>query len=294
MLDMPSSLDEFFGMQDNSAEQNRIAMSRGFSLLEEALLLTAKTLSFLWTDPLNKRIAAKHSEVPHVQTVQLNLAYATWATVVNACRLLRFGAFVNVLSLLRDALESYSYFWYLSREPSDVAEWVDRINPEEISRDIGDRITFDEMRIAFDKFRRKVKKRFEKQNSPEIDYRGQYYVLSTLGTHTNPLSLSGSLPSESREGNFGFFSVGEDENLRCFAHDTLQLVMALLEELYGQFGNYIPRSCTYMGKVTGRNRRGNEVAIYEPISLALPRRYTKLKKDFRSYEADFDSELRLI
>ena len=282
---IPKSLDDIFETQDVYAQANRTAVSKQFPLLQEALLLMFITVGVLNTRPILERRQAKSRQIPHVQSIQINLAYTAWATLVNMSRLLTFGSYVNMVSLYRDVLESFSFFWFLRREPSAVSEWQDVLAKGNS--------TFEEMRIAFDGFRRKVKKRFERENKAEIDYKELFYVLSTFGTHTNPYSLAGSLPSESRSQNFGIVSVGDDENLQCYAHDMLKLVMIFLEEIYAQFGKHIPQRFTLQDRVTGKNRRGHEVAIYRPISLALPGRYAQLKKDFKRYDSSFEGQLKL-
>ena len=282
---IPESLDQIFKTQDGYAQANRIAISKQFPLLQEALLLMFITIGVLNTRPILERRQAKGRKIPHVESIQINLAYTAWATLVNMSRLLTFGAYVSMVSLYRGALESHSFFWFLRREPSAVSEWEDVLADE--------CLTFEDRRKAFDNFRRKVKKRFEQDNKAEFDYKEFFYVLSTFGTHTNPYSLAGSLPSESRSQNFGILSVGDDENLQCYAHDILQLGMIFLDEIYAQFGKQIPDRFTFQDRVTGKNRRGYEVAIYEPKSLALPGRYAQLKRDFKRYSSTFEGQLKL-
>ncbi len=290
---IPDGLDDIFRTQDAHAAANCAAMSKEFSLLEEALLLTSITISVLNSSSVIEKRRTKSGLIPDVERIQINLAYITWSTVVSMCRLLTFGAFVNMLSLYRDALESLSFYWYLRREPSDVCEWENALLAREVQPDKSGDKSFARRRKAFDNFRRKVKKRFEQENKPVGDYNSWYYVLSTLGTHTNPYSIASSLPSEGRKQNFGFMSVGEDENLRCLAHDILHLLMFLLEEIYGQFGRYIPPTHTYQHKITGRSQRGHHVVSYEPIVLSVPSRYAQLKKDFRSFDSNFTGKLKL-
>ena len=282
---IPKSLDKIFEMQDSYAQANRTAMSKQFPLLEESLLLMFITVGVLNTRPILEKRQAKSRQIPHAESIQINLAYTAWTTLVNMSRLLTIGAYVNMVSLYRDVLESLSFFWFLGREPSAASEWEDVL--------ANGSSTFDEQRIAFDDFRRKVKKRFEKENKPDIDYKELFYVLSTFGTHTNPYSLAGSLPSESRRQNFGIVSIGDDNNLQCYAHDMLQLVMIYLKEVYAQFGNHIPQRFTLQDRVPDKNRRGHEVAKYSPISLALPGRYAQLKRDFKRYNSSFEGQLKL-
>lgn len=282
---IPESLDEIFKTQDGYAQANRIAMEEQFPLLQEALLLMFITIGVLNTRPILERRQAKNRKIPHAESIQINLAYAAWATLINMNRLLTFGAYVSMVGLYRSVLESFSYFWFFRREPSAVSEW------EKILAD--ENLTFEDRRKALDRFRRKVKKRFEQGNKDEIDYKELFYVLSTYGTHTSPYSLAGSLPSQSRSQNFGILSVGDDENLQCYAHDTLQLAMIFLEEIYAQFGKHIPQRFTFQDRRLGKSQRGHEAAKYEPISLTLPGRYAQLKRDFKKYKATFKGQLKL-
>ena len=158
--------------------------------------------------------------------------------------LLTFGAFADMFNLLRNAQESFSCFWYLRREPSDAGEWLDI---QKASKSLVKRGKED-----YAQFLRKVSKKFHRETSQKLNYKDQYSLLSTLGTHTNPHSMSLSLPKEGREMHFGFFSVGDDENLRCCAHDVLQLVMSLLERFTANLGNtFRPAlACTrYQGRI---------------------------------------------
>lgn len=67
-------------------------------------------------------------------------------------------------------------------------------------------------------------------------------MLSTMGTHINPYSLFGSLPSHSHEKTFGFLSVGNMEFLNYGVYYSLILLKSLLEEINVGFGNYMPDS----------------------------------------------------
>lgn len=280
---MFSSLNEVFEMQEVHARTNLTAMSEEFSLLEEALLLTFTTIGALNTPHIIAKRRGKSGRIPEIESIQINLAYTTWATIVNACRLLTFGAFADMFNLLRNAQESFSCFWYLRREPSDAGEWLDI---QKASKSLVKRGKED-----YAQFLRKVSKKFHRETSQKLNYKDQYSLLSTLGTHTNPHSMSLSLPKEGREMHFGFFSAGDDENLRCCAHDVLQLVMSLLEEIYGQFGKHISPSFTYMHKVSGTNRRGHHFDRYIPIELTLPSRYGQLKRKFKTHNAAFTGKL---
>ena len=291
---IPPSLDYIFGIQDAFAQENRDAMSEQFTLLDEALLLMLVTVGALNTKTILDMRRKKLGRIPDVESIQINLAYTTWATLINMCRLLTFGAFVNMISLYRNALESLSFFWYLRREPSHVSRWVDVLNNGLLPTEDEDSTTFDDQRKAFENFRRKVKKRFDRENKPTVDYGNLCLVLSTYGTHTNPYSLAGSLPSELRNQNLGFLSVGDSENLQCLAHDILHLVMFFLDELYGQFGNCIPKSFSYQDRRTFKNERGNQVDIYQTTQLALPSRYSELKRDFERYNSTFSGKLKLF
>ena len=291
---IPPSLDYLFHVQDIFAKENRDAMSKQYSLLNEALLLMVITIGALNSKPILDRRRRKLGHDSVVESIQVNLAYTTWSTLINMCRLLTFGSFVNVISLYRNALESLSFYWYLRREPSDVSRWVDVLANGLLPSEDEDSTTFDDQRKAFEKFRRKVKKRFDRENKPTVDYGNLSLVLSTYGTHTNPYSMAGSLPSQLRNQNLGFLSVGDGENLQCLAHDILHLVMFFLEELFGQFGSTIPKSFPYQDRVTIKNERENEVYIYQTVHLALPGRYSQLKRRFRGYNSTFTGKLKLF
>ena len=282
---IPKSLNDLFETQDGFAQANRAAMSKQFPLLEEALLVMLVMVGVLNTRPIMERRQAKSRHIPNSESIQINLAYTAWATLVNMCRLLTFGAYTNMISLYRDVLKSLSFFWFLGREPNIANEWEDVL--------LDDALSFKEKARAFDGIRRRAKKRFEQDKEADIDFNELFYVLSTYGTHTNPNSMAGSLPSKNRSQNLGFLSVGDDENLQCYAHDMLKLVMIYLEEVYAQFGKYIPGKFTFQDRVTGKNERGHEVAIYRPISVAIPGRYAQLKRNSSKYESSFKGRLKL-
>ena len=66
-----------------------------------------------------------------MQSVLVNLAIATWSAAVNVSTLLAAGSFVDMFSLYRGALESFSYFWYMRRNPSEISEWEKALGLDE-------------------------------------------------------------------------------------------------------------------------------------------------------------------
>ena len=87
--DMFSSLNEVFEMQEVHARTNLTAMSEEFSLLGGSLTINVHlTIGALNTPHIIAKRRGKSGRIPEIESIQINLAYTTWATIVNACRLL--------------------------------------------------------------------------------------------------------------------------------------------------------------------------------------------------------------
>ena len=278
------SLNDLTQIQDSFAKDNQDAMSEECRLLEDALPLAMETIEVLKTKPVLTRLGSQSKRDLQVRIARLHLAQAICTTVVNMCRLLYFGSFVNMFSLYRDALEMYAYFWYLGSYPNEIREWQDlaKQKPKSI-------VEYGKEDYA--RFQRKVVRKFQKKSAANRFHKDSYGFFSTLGTHTNPHSLSMFLPKEDHEENFGFCSKGEGGNLRSCAHSILHLLMVLLEDLYLEFGRHVPASHTQLRQFAPEFQRGREIVRYIPTYHALPSRYTKLKREFDEYDPTFNDKL---
>ena len=233
------SLDDIFRLQDASAEQNRSELPPEFSLLEEALLLMAETIQFLKFDPSVARQVQQYSGKSIAQTCQLNLAQATWATTIDVCRLLAFGAFTDMFSLYRGAVESFSIFWYLGREPSKVNEWIKTFEQDDREPKVILELAI-EKSSRLNSFRQRVKCRFENDKEKGKGRKELFKMLSTIGTHTNPITMFGSLPNQTHQYNLGFTSRGNTEYLQYGIYYTLILLKSHFEEIHVAFGSLVP------------------------------------------------------
>ena len=262
-----AKLDDIFRMQDTSAQQNRSELLPEFCLLEKALLLMAELIEFSKFDSPAARQTLLSCQLSHAQKCQLNLAQASWATTVNACRLLAFGAFVDMFSLYRGAVESFSYFWYLRRVPSDLSKWIEIFEQngtmgrkETYTRPIKENEEREEPKVILElavehsyklnSFRQRAKCRFEGDAEKGKGRKDLFKMLSTIGTHTNPFTMYGSLPSQTHENNLGFSSIGNTEFLNYGMYYALILLKSYLEEIDLAFGRYVPKEhelrCRYI------------------------------------------------
>ena len=280
-----TTLEGIFRLQEGSVHSNQVAMSEERSLLDIALPLTMDSVEVFKSEPVRTLRREVSEEVLEAEGIRLNLAHAIWSTVINSCRLLEYGAFVNAFSLYRDALEQYAYFWYFGVHPSKISMWMDLKNTSKSIIEYG--------REDYRKFSSKVVGKFKKHGAAARFHEDMYELLSTLGTHTNPHSLSMFLPKQAHEDNYGFYSSKEDENLICCAHSILHLILSLLEDLYEGFEARLPRSPSELRKVAVRSKRGRAYS-FVPTSLLLPRhsmclpdRYAELRDTFKVYDSAF-------
>ena len=251
-----TSLEDIFRMQDASAQQNRSELSPEFSLLEEALLLMAESIEFLKSDLSVARQVQQSGKSSNSQKCQLNLAQESWASTVNVCRLLSIGAFTDMFNLYRSAVETYS-IWYLRQRPRGIKRWIGIISQGQINQSIGRQTlpkragqqrqeskTIPEWSVEhsskLNDFRIVVKNCFEGDVEKGKGRKDLSKMLSTMGAHTNPYSMFGSLPSETHEKTFGFLSVGNMEFLNYGMYYSLILLKSNLEEINAGFENYIP------------------------------------------------------
>ena len=276
-------------MQDGYVPANRDAMAEEFHLLDEALTLAIESIEAFKSEPIRIWRREESDDSLQAEGIRLNLAHSMCLTVVNMLRLLEFGAFVNFFSLYRDALEMYAYFWYLGDKPSEVRMWNDLRGTQKSIIEYGKE---DYLRIQ-----RKVVKKFQRKAASERFHKDTYTLLATLGTHTNPHSLSMFLTTERHKRNFGFCSAGEDENLRCSSHSVLHLMVSLLKDLYFEFEERIPVCRSELRKVAIRSRSGRQTYNYVPTSLLLPKqtmclqsRYAELQDRFDVYDSTFEGK----
>ena len=234
-----TSLDDIFRLQDASAQQNRSELPTEFSLLEEALLLMAELIEFLKFDPSVARQIQQPGKRSNARNCQLNLAQASWASAVNVCRLLAFGAFTDMFSLYRGAVESYSFFWYLGRVPSDVNRWIRTFEEDDNEPKVVLELAI-EKSSSLNSFRQRVKCKFEDEKEKGEGRKDLFKMLSTIGTHTNPITMFGSIPSQTHQNNLGFSSQGNAEYLKYGTYYSLILLKSYLEEIDLAFGRYVP------------------------------------------------------
>ena len=284
---IPTTLTGFFQVQDEHVQANCEAMSEEFSLLEEALPLAMETAEYFKTKPIGSGGCKKSSQMLQVESARLNLADATCFTAVSVCRLLSFGAFANMFSLYRDALELYACYWYLGYCPSAINIWNNLRGTKKTIVEYG--------KNDFERFRRKAVRQFQHRAATAIFHKDLNDLFSTLGTHPNPLSLSMYLPVEGRELNRGYCSAGEDENLRWCAHYLLHLLMSLLKDLHVTFLDRKPTSGSGLREFPPLVRRGRSIVQYVPSHYFLPYqslvdRLSALEKSFKSYDAAFKGE----
>lgn len=286
---MQPTLSDIFEIQDEHVQANRDAMSEEVLFLEKAVPLLKESLEVLKSDPIHLWRREVSDQVLQTEGIRLNLAQAMWCTVINMCRLLEFGSFVNFLSLYRDALEMYAYFWYLGENPSEVSKWDDLVGTPKSLIDLG--------KEDYPRFLKKVVKKFQRWAAADRYLEEAYTLFSTLGTHTNPHSISMFLATENHKNNLGFCSSGEGENLRCSAHSVLHLIMSLLNDLYTDFEEHLPDSSSRLRKVALMPSGGRRVFIYVPTSLLLhkhslrlPTRHASLQSRFGAYDCNFDGE----
>ena len=156
-----------------------------------------------------------------------------------------------MFSLYRGALESFSYFWYMRRKPSEFNEWkkalgLDDSEPLNAESQNGNdelKTRFEwavEQSGAFNGFRIKVKRCFEGEADKGQGRKDLFKLLSTLGSHTNPYSLADSLPNNGSGNNLRICSTGNNLNLQCGVYYVLILLDSLIEEVYAEFGKHIP------------------------------------------------------
>lgn len=285
---IPTTLTGFFRSQDEHVQANCEAMSEEFSLLEEALPLAMETIEFFKTRPIGSGRCEKSDQMLQVESVRLNLADATCFTVVNVCRLLSFGAFANMFSLYRDALELYACFWYLGYCPSAISMWNKLRGTEKSIVEYGKK--------DFPEFQRKAVKQFQHRAATARFHKDSHAIFSTLGTHPNPLSLSVFLPVEGHEMNRGFCSASEDENLRWCAHYLLHFLTSLLEDLHLAFKERTPDSSSDLREFPPIIRRGRCIVHYVPSHHFLPYqslvdRLSELENKFKLYDVAFEGKL---
>ncbi len=257
--------------------------------MEESLPLMKESLEVLKSVPIRSWRREVSDEVLQAEGVRLNLANAMWFTVINMCRLLEFGAFVNFFSLYRDALEMYAYFWYLGEKPSEISMWTKLEGTRKSIVEYG--------KEDFPKFQRKAVKKFQRKAADQRFLEEAYTLFSTLGTHTNPYSLSMFLTTERHDENLGFCSAGEDENLRCSAHSVLHLIMSLLQDLYIEFGEYMPDDPSELRKFASRAPGGRRIfnyiradILFSKHTFCLPSRHARLQEEFEVYDSNFEGK----
>ena len=123
---MTVNLDGWFQMQDRVVASNRAEFEREYKWIAAALGLLSDMQAFVNTDP--RVVEPRSSQLPteHLAAnVVVNLVNDAMGSLINATRLLLFGAHADAFALVRSAFEACCHAEYFAFQPQRAEAYVE-------------------------------------------------------------------------------------------------------------------------------------------------------------------------
>ena len=258
------SLRELFTRQEGVVGRNLAAAPDYFRLIERGLVL-----GWAITVHLNgpSIVVLRRSKSPTIQvpeTITMNLLHSAWSGLVNATRLMMYGAHCDSLALIRSAYEAVYHAEYFRHNPSDAVEWDHA----------GHIVDLEKRRQCIAAFNRKRRVRqWLGTHIGEAPSRERMFSeLSTYGTHANPITVGLRLSSNLEGvGNLGFLSVGKVQATQLCASHCLHILIYALSEFFDGFPDYLAVDTTLRTTYDAleQDRHASQQAAPTGLSLAM-------------------------
>lgn len=219
----PASISELFALQDGVVAQNRAAASAEFASIERGLLVGLQVTMFLNEGSALVARRAKADAAARSENICINLIHSAWSSLVDATRLVLWGAYVDGMALVRNGLEATFLCEYFFDHPADAVGWDQ----------IGSILDVLDIQKALQQFEnaKHPKRAIQLKYAADDSVKRLFAELSTYGTHANPKTVNLRLSSPIQGvANLGFVGTGRIEATRLGALrvlHTLRYVISL-------------------------------------------------------------------
>lgn len=181
------SLDWWFQKQDDVVESNRAEFTGEYRWINAAIEFIFDVQQFVNTDPYvrQRRLEAIGRELVEggITTLVVNLLNDAMGSLINATRLLTFGAHADAFALLRSAFEACCYAEYYTRCPEVVKAYMEIAGA--LSRNLA-------LNLATELRKRKLSFRsvYTYLQQQDGENRSDFYArLCNLGAHPSPARI---------------------------------------------------------------------------------------------------------